>query len=112
MRSWIWNRLLAAVLALAFAAQAPAANFYAYYTRLDYTQPATPDWLAGIPVNAANVFSGGRPDPADAGHGVRPLGTPLKALGSVDIPIGKFCPQRFWVVKKAASAVSPSGSLP
>ena len=81
MRSWIWNRLLAAVLALAFAAQAPAANFYAYYTRLDYTQPATPDWLAGIPVNAANVFSGGRPDPADAGHGGSALGDPPQGVG-------------------------------
>ncbi|MCK7482609.1 MAG: hypothetical protein M0C28_39950 [Candidatus Moduliflexus flocculans] len=58
--------MAAAIGLLAFAAQAAAADFYAYYTRLDYTQPATPDWLAGIPVNAANVFSGGRPDPADA----------------------------------------------
>ena len=105
-------RLALAIALLAAAVRAPASDFYAYYTKLDYTQPATPDWLGGIPVSAANVFSGGRPDPADAGHGVRPLGTPLKALGSVDIPIGKFCPQRFWVVKKAASAVSPSGSLP
>jgi hypothetical protein len=66
MRSRIWSLSLAAVFALAAAAQAPAADFYAYYTKLDYTQPATPEWLAGIPVNAANVFSGGRPDPADA----------------------------------------------
>ena len=111
LRIWIL-RLAVAIALLAAAVRAPAADFYAYYTKLDYTQPATPDWLGLIPVNAANMFSDGRPDPADAGHGGSARVDPLKALGSVDIPIGKFCPQRFWVVKKAASAVSPSGSLP
>jgi len=66
MRSRIWNRLLAAVFALACAAQAAASDFYANYTKLDYTQPATPELARRDPVNAANVFSGGRPDPADA----------------------------------------------
>ena len=66
MRFPIWNAAWAAVLALAVVGRAPASDFYAYYTKLDYTQPATPDWLGGIPVNAANVFSGGQPDPADA----------------------------------------------
>jgi len=41
MRSRIWSLSLAAVFALAVAAQAPASDFYAYYTKLDYTQPAT-----------------------------------------------------------------------
>ena len=59
MRSPTWP--LAAVFALAVAAQAPAADFYAYYTKLDYAQPPMPDWVGRIPVNAANVFSGGRP---------------------------------------------------
>jgi len=58
--------LVLAIALLAVAVQAAAADFYAYYTKLDYTQPATPDWLGLIPVNAANVFSNGRPDPADA----------------------------------------------
>lgn len=66
LRIWILRLAVAIALLAAAAAQAPAADFYAYYTRLDYTQPATPDWLAEIPINAANVFSGGRPDPADA----------------------------------------------
>jgi hypothetical protein len=66
MRSRTWTWPLAAVFALAVAAQAPAADFYAYYTKLDYAQPPMPDWLGRIPVNAANVFSGGRPEPADA----------------------------------------------
>jgi hypothetical protein len=66
MRSRIWNLPLAAVFALAVAAQAAAVDFYAYYTALDYTQPPLPDWLGRIPVSAANVFSDGRPDPADA----------------------------------------------
>jgi len=66
MRSRIWSLPLAAVFALAVATQAPAADFYAYYTTLDYTQPPLPDWLGRIPISAATVFSGGRPDPADA----------------------------------------------
>jgi hypothetical protein len=65
-RICILRLAVAIALLVAAAAQAPAADFYAYYTKLDYTQPATPEWLAGIPVNAANVLSGGRPDPADA----------------------------------------------
>jgi len=84
--------LLTAVFALAVAAPAAAADFYAYYTKLDYTQPPPPDWLGLIPVNAANMFSDGRPDPADAGHGGSARVDPLKALGSVDFPMGKFWP--------------------
>jgi hypothetical protein len=42
---------------------------------------------------------------AEAGHGGSARVDPLKALGSVDIPMGEFWNhQRFWVVKEAASA--------
>jgi len=74
-------RLALAIALLAAAVRAPASDFYAYYTKLDYTQPATPDWLGGIPVSAANVFSGGRPDPADAGYGGSALGDPPQGVG-------------------------------
>jgi len=59
-------RPVAAIALLAVVVQAAASDFYAYYTTLDYTQPPLPDWLGRIPVSAANVFSDGRPDPADA----------------------------------------------
>ena len=85
-------RLALAIALLAAAVRAPASDFYAYYTKLDYTHPATPDWLGVIPVNAANMFSDGRPDPADAWHGGSARVDPLKALGSVDILTGKFWP--------------------
>ena len=49
MRSQIWNLPLAAAFALAVGAQAPGADFYAYYTNLDYTQPPMPDWLRKNP---------------------------------------------------------------
>jgi len=43
-----------------------AADFYAYYTKLDYTQPPSPPEMLGrIPVNAAWTFAGGKPDQAD-----------------------------------------------
>ena len=42
---------------------------------------------------------------AEAGHGGSARVDPLKALGSVDIPMGEFWNhERFWVVKEAASA--------
>jgi len=66
MRSWVWSLALAGALFMAMVGQASATEFYAYYTKLDYSQPPLPDWLSYIPINAANVFSGGRPDPADA----------------------------------------------
>jgi hypothetical protein len=40
-------------------------DFYAYYTRLDFTQPPIPEMLGLIPVNAARTFAGGKPDKAD-----------------------------------------------
>jgi hypothetical protein len=47
---------------------------------------------------------------AEAGHGGSARVDPLKALGSVDIPMGEFWNhQRFWVVKEAASAAHTYG---
>lgn len=54
-----------AAAVLTVTAQAPAAGFYAYYTKLDYTQPPAAEVLARIPVNAAKTFAGSKPDPAD-----------------------------------------------
>jgi hypothetical protein len=41
------------------------ADFFACYTRLDYTQPQDTDLLGQIPVNASRVFAGGQADGAD-----------------------------------------------
>ena len=56
---------LAAAVVLTIAGHAQAAGFYAYFTKLNYTQPPPSETLAKIPVNAANVFAGSKPDKAD-----------------------------------------------
>lgn len=50
--------ILAVAIASGLGVYAQAADFYAYYTKLDYTQPQSDPALAQIPVSAAEVFSG------------------------------------------------------
>lgn len=52
--------ILAAAFATGLAASAQTADFYAYYTRLDYTQPQSDPAMAQLPVNALAEFSGRR----------------------------------------------------
>jgi len=56
---------LATAVVLVIAAQAQAADFYAYHTKLDYRQPPQSEVLGSIPVNAAKTFAGSQPDKAD-----------------------------------------------
>ena len=58
------NSTLVAV-ALTVTSQARDDGFYAYHTKLDYTQPPAAEALARIPVNAATTFAGSKADPAD-----------------------------------------------
>jgi len=60
------NKLIFAyLLGGAVLSHAAEPDFYAYYTRLDFTQLPIPEMLGLIPVNAARTFAGGKPDKAD-----------------------------------------------
>ena len=50
--------IIAAAFASVLALPVQAADFYAYYTRLDYVQPPLAAALAQIPMSAAEVFRG------------------------------------------------------
>jgi len=57
--------IIAAIFAMALALEAQAAEFYAYYTKLDYVQPPAAGVLSKVPVNAAKVFRGSGISEAD-----------------------------------------------
>jgi hypothetical protein len=60
-----YGTILAAVLAHAASADGEAADFFAYYTKLDYQQPDDTAQLGRIPVNAAAAFAGSQADEKD-----------------------------------------------
>ncbi len=81
--------IFAYLLGGAVLSRAAEPDLYAYYTRLEFTQPPMPEMLGSIPVNAARMFAGGKPDVRDVdGRRSMVIWLELNSISAIGVAIG------------------------